>query len=167
MGLAEHREKAPKHVACMVITVSDTRTPENDTSGDLIKKLLSDRGHRIEGYLVVRDDSKAVKAAILKGLSKAGVQAIILNGGTGISKRDGTYEVVSGLLEKRLDGFGELFRYLSYQEIGSAAMMSRAIAGVCRGKAVISMPGSTSAVELAMKSLVLHELDHMIGEVSK
>ena len=167
MGLGEHREKAPKQVACMVITISDTRTPENDTSGALIKKLLADRGHRVEGYLIVQDDFKAVKAAILKGLSKAEVQAIILNGGTGISKRDGTYEVVGGLLEKRLDGFGELFRYLSYQEIGSAAMMSRAIAGICRGKAVISMPGSTSAVELAMTSLVLPELAHIVGEVSK
>lgn len=167
MGLAEHREKAPKQVTCMVITVSDTRTQEDDTSGALIKKLLADRGHRVEGYLIVKDDPKAVKAAILKGLSKAEVQAIILNGGTGISKRDETCEVVSGLLEKRLDGFGELFRYLSYQEIGSAAMMSRAIAGICRGKAIISMPGSTSAVELAMTSLVLPELAHMIGEVSK
>jgi molybdenum cofactor biosynthesis protein B len=151
----------------MVITVSDTRTQENDTSGALIKKLLSDRGHRIEGCLVVRDDSKAVKAAILKGLSKVEVQAVILNGGTGISKRDGTYEVVSGLLEKKLDGFGELFRYLSHQEIGSAAMMSRAIAGICRGKVVISMPGSTAAVELAMTSLVLPELGHIVGEISK
>lgn len=158
---------APKQVACMVITVSDTRTQENDTSGALIKKLLSDRGHRIEGYLIVRDNSKAVKAAILKGLSNAEVQAVILNGGTGISKRDGTYEVVGGLLEKKLDGFGELFRYLSYQEIGSAAMMSRAVAGVCRGKVVISMPGSTSAVELAMTSLVLPELGHIVGEISK
>jgi len=167
MGLAEHRQKAPKQVACMVITVSDTRTTEDDTSGALIKKLLSDRGHRIESYLVVRDDSKAVKAAILKGLSKSDIQAVILNGGTGISKRDGTYEVVSDLLDKKLDGFGELFRYLSHQEIGSAAMMSRAIAGVCRGKVVISMPGSISAVELAMKSLVLPELGHIIGEISK
>jgi len=167
MGLAEHREKAPKQVVCVVITVSDTRTQENDTSGILIKKLLADRGHRVESDLIIQDDPKAVKAAILKGLSKAEVQAIILNGGTGISKRDGTYEVVSGLLEKKLDGFGELFRYLSHQEIGSAAMMSRAIAGVCRGKVVISMPGSISAVELAMTSLVLPELAHMVGEVSK
>src|SRR5262245_18262244 len=122
MGLAEHREKAPKKVACMVITVSDTRTPENDASGALIKKLLEDRGHRVEGYVIVRDDSKAGKAAVLKALSKAGVQAIILNGGTGISKRDGTHEVVSGLLDKKLDGFGELFRYLTHQKIGSAAL---------------------------------------------
>lgn len=167
MGLAEHLEEAPKQVTCVVITVSDTRIQENDTSGALIKKLLADRGHCVESHLIVKDDPKAVKAAILKGLSKAEVQAIILNGGTGISKRDGTYEVVSGLLEKKLDGFGELFRYLSYQEIGSAAIMSRAIAGVCRGKAVISMPGSTSAVEVAMTSLVLPELAHMVGEISK
>jgi molybdenum cofactor biosynthesis protein B len=167
MGLAEHREKAPKQVACMVITVSDTRAKESDASGALIRKLLADRGHRIEGYLIVRDDSKAVKAAILKGLSKAEIQAVILNGGTGISKRDGTYEVVSDLIEKKLDGFGELFRYLSHREIGSAAIMSRALAGICRGKVVISMPGSTAAVELAMTSLVLPELGHIVGEISK
>jgi molybdenum cofactor biosynthesis protein B len=167
MGLEEHREKAPRRVVCMVITVSDTRTPENDASGALIQKLLAGRGHRVEAYLVVRDDFKAIKAAVLKGLSNAEVQAVILNGGTGLSKRDGTYEVVNGLLEKKLNGFGELFRYLSYQKIGSAAMMSRAIAGVGRGKIVISIPGSTPAVDLAMNHLILPELGHMVGEISK
>jgi molybdenum cofactor biosynthesis protein B len=167
MGLAEHREKAPKQVACRVITVSDTRTPEDDASGALIKKLLADHGHHVEGYLIVKDEPKAVKEAILKGLAATEVDALLLNGGTGIAKRDGTYEVISGLLEKKLDGFGELFRSLSYQKIGSAAMMSRAVAGVCRGKVLLSMPGSGSAVELAMTSLVLPELGHLVGEVKK
>ena len=166
MGLAEHREKAPKQVTCRVITVSDTRTQENDASGALTKKLLADCGHHVEGCQIVKDDPKAIKAAILKGLTNPQVQAIILNGGTGIAKQDGTYETVSRLIEKKLDGFGELFRYLSYQKIGSAAMMSRAVAGVCRGKMILSMPGSTSAVELAMTSLVLPELGHMIGEMT-
>ncbi len=149
------------------MTVSDTRTPETDTSGALIRKLLSDQGHRIAASHRVKDDPAEVRKLLNAVLQNPDVQVVILNGGTGISKRDSTYEAVAGLLEKRLDGFGELFRTLSYQEIGSAAMMSRAVAGIDRGRIVISIPGSEAAVRLAMEKLILPELGHLVHEVNR
>lgn len=149
------------------MTVSDTRTRETDTSGALIRKLLEDRGHRIVALHRVKDEPAEVRNLLDAVTQNPDVQAVILNGGTGISKRDSTYEAVVGLLEKRLDGFGELFRYLSYQEIGSAAMMSRAVAGTYRGRIVISVPGSEAAVRLAMEKLILPELGHLVREANR
>lgn len=171
---------------CAVITVSDTRTEETDGSGRHIREALAADGHEVVMYRIVKDDAGQIRAAIEEaagfGESKAGVgdgegagagagepriRAILLNGGTGIGSRDGTYEVVAGMIEKRLDGFGEIFRMLSYEEVGAAAMLSRALAGSYRGTIVISMPGSTGAVRLAMDRLILPELGHLVREVSR
>jgi molybdenum cofactor biosynthesis protein B len=151
----------------VVITCSDTRTPETDGSGKLIMHLLKEHGHAIAGYHVIKDEPAQVRRLIEDAARDEVVQAILINGGTGISRRDSTFEAVDGLLEKRLDGFGELFRYLSYKDIGSSAIMSRASAGVYRGRIVISTPGSEAAVRLAMKKLILPELGHMIQQLSK
>ncbi|HUK57306.1 MAG TPA: MogA/MoaB family molybdenum cofactor biosynthesis protein [Nitrospiria bacterium] len=167
MGHDEHKARAPSVVSCAVVTVSDTRTSETDTGGALIRKLLADRGHRVASSHWVKDDPAEVQKLLAVLANRPEVQAVILSGGTGISKRDGTYEAVAGLLEKRLDGFGELFRSLSYHEIGSAAMMSRAVAGTYRGRVLISIPGSEAAVRLAMEKLILPELGHLIREVNR
>ena len=163
MSVHEHKEKAARVVDCFVVTVSDTRDEATDQSGQLIKALLAEKGHRLGGYRMVKDEPAEIESLLGELLSRADLHAIIFNGGTGISPRDVTYEVVARFLEKRLDGFGELFRFLSYQDIGSAAIMSRAVAGVARGKILISLPGSRGAVELAMRQLVLPELGHMVS----
>ena len=163
----EHRAAAPASVACAVITVSDTRTEDTDTSGRAIADLLVRGGHRVAGRALVRDEPTQVEAAIGRFTADPDVQVIILTGGTGISQRDGTYETVSRLMEKRLDGFGELFRMLSYQEIGPAAMLSRACAGSMRGRIVVALPGSENAVRLAMTKLLLPELGHLVREVGR
>ncbi len=151
----------------MVITCSDTRTPETDTSGALIMNTLREQGHMIAAYHVVKDEPSAIRKLIKQGAKNRQVQAIIVNGGTGISRRDSTFEAIDALLEKRLAGFGEIFRYLSYQDIGSAAIMSRATAGLYKGTIVISIPGSEKAALLAMDKLILNELGHMVREMSK
>jgi len=151
----------------MVITCSDTRTPENDTSGALIMSCLKGRGHTVVSYHLVKDDPSIIRKLIKQGGKDRHVQAIIVNGGTGISRRDSTFEAIDGLLEKRLDGFGEIFRALSYQDIGSAAIMSRATAGLYKGTIVITIPGSEKAVLLAMDKLILNELGHMAREMTK
>lgn len=163
----EHKAAAPRSVPCMVITCSDTRTPENDTSGALIMRSLKGRGHTVVSYHLVKDDPSIIRKLIKQGAKDRHVQAIIVNGGTGISRRDSTFEAIDGLLEKRLDGFGEIFRYLSYQDIGSAAIMSRATAGLYKCTIVISIPGSEKAVLLAMDKLILDELGHMAREMTK
>ncbi len=167
MGHKEHKEKSIKDVNCMVITVSDTRSKEDDLSGQIIIKMLKDNLHTVSLYRIVKDNPNEIEEAIEVGCSKNEVQAIILNGGTGISKRDSTYEVVDGLLEKRLDGFGEIFRYLSYQEIGPSAVMSRAVAGTYKGRIVFSIPGSEGAVRLAMEKIILREMGHMVWEINR
>ena len=151
----------------MVITCSDTRTPETDTSGQLIRKLLEERNHTVVGYHLVKDDPAQIQLWITRGTANESVQAIVINGGTGISRRDSTFEAVDEMLEKRLDGFGEIFRFLSYQEIGSPAIMSRATAGIINGCVVFSIPGSENAVRLAMEKLILPELGHLVKELSK
>ncbi|MGH7772704.1 MAG: MogA/MoaB family molybdenum cofactor biosynthesis protein [Candidatus Binatia bacterium] len=165
MSVVEHKEKAKKSLGCFVVTVSDTRDEKTDQSGQLIKTLLAEEGQRLVGYRIVKDEPLQIEALLHDTLIKDGVDAIIVNGGTGISPRDGTYEVVNRLLEKRLDGFGEIFRFLSYQDIGSAAIMSRAVAGSAKGKVLISLPGSKGAVDLAMRRLVLPELSHMVSQL--
>lgn len=164
----QHQAKGPEHIGCLVITCSDTRTPETDTSGQLIRERLTAHGHRILSYHVVRDEPSEVRRLLLQECeTREGLQAVIINGGTGLSRRDSTFEAVSGLFEKRLDGFGELFRYLSYQEIGSSAMLSRASAGLYRGVVVFSIPGSRGAARLALDQLILPELRHIVGEIHK
>ena len=165
MSVHQHKEKAKKSVGCFVLTVSDSRDETTDHSGQLIKTLLAEHGHKLLGYRITKDEPDKIRNLLQDALVRKEIEAVILNGGTGISPRDGTYEVVSRLLEKKLDGFGEIFRFLSYQEIGSAAIMSRALAGVAGGKILISLPGSKAAVELAMRRLVLPELGHMISQL--
>ena len=167
MGELEHKSQAPASVACCVLTVSDTRTAETDTSGRAIRALLESAGHTITSHAIVRDEPQAVSTRVRDWLTEAGTQVIITTGGTGITSRDGTYEAVDGLLDKRLDGFGELFRMLSFEEIGPAAMMSRAAAGTAKGKAVFVLPGSESAVRLAMTRLILPELGHVVQQLRK
>lgn len=151
----------------MVITCSDTRTPDTDTSGRLIQKLLKEQGHIVAAYHLVKDEPSKIKAKIKAALANKKIQAIIINGGTGISKRDSTFEAVDAILEKRLVGFGEIFRYLTYQEIGSPAIMSRATAGIIKGRVLFSTPGSENAVRLAMEKLILPELGHLVKELTK
>jgi molybdenum cofactor biosynthesis protein B len=167
MSHLDHKAGAPASVRCYVITVSDTRTEETDASGRAIVDLLTFAGHRIVGRRIVTDDQHLVRGAIEQQLENADVQAIITTGGTGITSRDGTYEVVAQLLQKRIDGFGELFRMLSYEEIGAAAMLSRACAGLAAGRVVVSLPGSEAAVRLALARLLIPELGHMVREASR
>jgi molybdenum cofactor biosynthesis protein B len=149
------------------LTVSDTRTPNTDTSGLAIRDLLAAAGHEVVGQAIVRDEPDQVRAAIKEQLADERVQVVITTGGTGISSRDGTYEVIDKLLEKRLDGFGELFRMLSFQEIGAAAMMSRATAGTVQRRAIFVLPGSENAVRLATSRLIIPELAHVVQQLSK
>jgi molybdenum cofactor biosynthesis protein B len=151
----------------MVITCSDTRGPETDTSGAHIMQSLKAAGHSVASYHLIKDEPSLIRKLIKQGAKQPAVQAVIINGGTGISSRDSTFEAVNALLEKRLDGFGELFRYLSFKEIGSAAMMSRATAGLYKDTVVISIPGSESAVRLAMDKLILNELGHLVQQMTK
>jgi molybdenum cofactor biosynthesis protein B len=163
----EHKAQAPRSVRCFVITVSDTRTEETDTSGRAIADLLANAGHIVAGRAIVKDEPALVRSLMERQLARGDVQVIITTGGTGISSRDSTYEAVQALLEKRLDGFGELFRMLSFEQVGAAAMLSRAIAGLAAGKIVVSLPGSEAAVKLALERLLLPELGHLIQQASK
>lgn len=165
MSVHEHKERAKKSIRCFVITVSDTRDESTDASGQAIKKYLNDEGHQSAGYRIVKDEPAEIEAVLEHSLGSDDVEAVIVNGGTGIAPRDGTYEVVSRFLEKKLDGFGEIFRYLSYLDIGSAAVMSRAAAGTARGKILISLPGSKGAVTLAMEKIILPEIRHMVSQL--
>lgn len=168
MSTQEHKEEAPKTVKCKVITVSDTRNQETDKSGRLMMDILEKAGHIIVDYVIVKDEEIPIRAEILKGCNREDIDVILTNGGTGIAKRDVTIETVQSLLEKEIVGFGEIFRMLSYQEdIGSAAILSRAIAGVVKNKAVFSTPGSTGAVKLAMNKLILPEIGHVVREIVK
>jgi molybdopterin adenylyltransferase len=159
-----HKKDAPASVRCYVLTISDTRTEANDSSGDAIVELLSAAGHHLAGRRIVKDDPAALRGALR---SKTEADAIITTGGTGITIRDSTYDAISAMLDKQLDGFGELFRMLSYAEIGSAAIMSRACAGTLGRTAVFSLPGSEHAVRLAMTKLILPELGHVVRELRR
>jgi molybdenum cofactor biosynthesis protein B len=167
MSAPEHRRLAPARVTCAVITVSDTRTAETDTGGAAIVALLEGSGHAVISRAIVPDDEARIGGAIDAALAREEVQAVITTGGTGISTRDGTFEVVEARLEKRLDGFGELFRMLSYEQVGAAAMLSRACAGLVAGRILIALPGSEAAVRLAMEKLVLPELGHLVREATR
>ncbi len=163
----EHKDHGPQDIGCMVITCSDTRTPETDTSGQLIQQLLDQRRHRLAAYHLIKDEPTEIQQLLKDAAGNKAVEVVLINGGTGISRRDATFEAVDALIEKRLDGFGEIFRYLSYKEIGSPAMLSRATAGLYKGKVIFSIPGSRGAVQLAMEELILPEIGHIVGEMRK
>jgi molybdenum cofactor biosynthesis protein B len=167
VSVAQHKSQAPDSVGCYVLTVSDTRTAATDSSGRAIRELLTGAGHAVLGGAIVHDEPMEVTAAIRKQLARAAVRAIITTGGTGITSRDGTFEAVDTLLDKRLPGFGELFRMLSFPEIGAAAMLSRAAAGTIGRTAVFVLPGSENAVRLAMTRLVLPELGHVVQQLNR
>ena len=167
MSSLEHKALAPTSIACFVLTVSDTRTEATDTGGRAIRELLETSGHTVSGHAIVSDEPAQVTLVLEDRLSDPATQVIITTGGTGISARDTTFEAVTALLEKRLDGFGELFRMISFNEIGSAAMMSRATAGTVGRKAIFVLPGSPAAVRLAMEKLIVPELGHIVQQLSK
>ncbi|QED48930.1 MogA/MoaB family molybdenum cofactor biosynthesis protein [Cytobacillus dafuensis] len=168
MSTTEHKKEAPKQVNCKVITISDTRDKETDKSGKLMIDLLLEKGHIIRDYVIVKDEADQLRAEVLKGCKDPEIDVVLTNGGTGIALRDITIETVKDLFDKEISGFGELFRMLSYQEdIGSAAILSRAAAGVVNNKAVFSTPGSSGAVRLAMNKLILPELGHVVRELKK
>ncbi|WP_062514026.1 molybdenum cofactor biosynthesis protein B [Halobacillus sp. KGW1] len=168
MAVHDHRRKTEESIRCLVLTVSDTRDERTDKSGKLIMKGLEEAGHVTSDYGIVKDEKGAIASWIHKGVEEASVDVILLNGGTGIAGRDVTVEVVDGLLDKGMPGFGEIFRMLSFtDDIGSAAILSRATAGVIKRTAVFAMPGSTGAVKLAMERLILPELNHVVNELKK
>ncbi|WP_256760752.1 molybdenum cofactor biosynthesis protein B [Cohnella sp. WQ 127256] len=164
----QHRREAPKSVSCAIITVSDTRTPETDKSGQLIRQLLEECNHSVAEYAIVEDDYECIGKLLREAAENPRVEVVLLNGGTGIAGRDTTFEAVRDQLHKEMPGFGEIFRYLSFTEdIGSAAILSRAIAGTIGTTAIFSMPGSTGAVKLAMTRLIVPEIGHVMRELYK
>ena len=166
-SVEKHREASPEKIRVAVLTVSDTRTPETDTGGNVIVELMQGAGHEISHREIVKDDASRIEVVLQELLADAGVDAVITTGGTGISARDTTYEVVSRRIDKKLDGFGELFRVLSYEEIGAAAMMSRAVAGASGSKFLACLPGSSNAVRLAVEKLLVPEISHLVFELRK
>jgi molybdopterin adenylyltransferase len=162
----EHKAHAPAHVSAFVVTCSDSRDAARDESGQALRGGLEAAGHTVCGYKVVKDEPEAIRAALAEAAG-AGARAVLFNGGTGIGRRDSTVETLRALFEKELPGFGELFRALSFQQIGSAAMMSRATAGTYQGMIVFLMPGSPQAVRLALEALILPELGHAVRELTR
>jgi molybdenum cofactor biosynthesis protein B len=167
MSSVEHRRSAPPSVTVHIVTVSDTRTLETDTSGRLIASLLEEGGHRVAGRTLLKDEPEDVRRIVAALVDDAAIDVVITTGGTGITARDSTFEAVDALLQKRLTGFGELFRMLSYQEIGAAAMLSRATAGLAGRTVILALPGSEPAVRLAMERLVVPELGHLVREARR
>jgi molybdopterin adenylyltransferase len=168
MSYAQHiKSSANTIVRCAVITLSDTRTAATDTSGKKIAELLTADSHPVVEQLLLKDEPALLQSALSKLLQREDIDAILTNGGTGISRRDQTIRIIEKTIETPLPGFGELFRQLSYQQIGSGAMLSRAVAGIAKGKFIFAMPGSTAAVELAMTKLILPEIRHLLHELRK
>ena len=167
MSHQEHRDKSPHSVSCAVITISDSRTEGDDDSGRLIKQRLCQSGHEILDYSILKNDADSIKKKIKELRGQERLRVIIASGGTGVSHRDITVETIGAMLEKKLDGFGELFRFLSYQEIGTASMMSRAFAGVVGDKVILCLPGSLGAATLAMDKVILPEIGHMVREATR
>lgn len=167
MSSTSHQESAKDlSLRCAIITCSDTRTRENDTSGAYIRSALEAAGHEIAAYEIVKDEPDQIRK-MLDAYASQDLDVVLLNGGTGISDRDTTYDVVARMLEKKMPGFGEIFRVLSYDDIGPAAMLSRAAGGVYGGMLVFSMPGSTGAVRLAMDKLIAPDLRHLVWEIRR
>ncbi len=163
----KHRESAPETVRVAILTISDTRTRETDTGGDIAEELLTDAGQEVVARRIVRDEVAGIRNNLIDLLARSDVDAVVTTGGTGISARDTTYEVVDRMIEKKLEGFGEIFRMLSYEEIGAAAIMSRALAGAVGAKFIASLPGSQGAVRLAVEKLLVPELAHIVFELRK
>ena len=166
-SVEKHREAAPDYVRIAILTISDTRTPETDTGGDVIEELMSEAGHKISSRSIVKDDAPRLRTTLVDLLARSDVDAIITTGGTGIAARDTTYEVVDRMVEKKLDGFGEIFRMLSYEEVGAAAVLSRAVAGAVGAKFIASLPGSRNGVRLAVEKLLVPEISHIVFELKK
>jgi molybdenum cofactor biosynthesis protein B len=167
MSVSEHRALSPSHVSCFVLSMSDTRTAAQDTSAQAIVDLLEAAGHTVVGRTLLKDEPAEVTALVRGEIARCRARVIITTGGTGIARRDSTYEALVGLFDKTIVGFGELFRMLSFQEIGPAAMLTRATAGVAGGCAIFVLPGSEHAVRLAMTRLILPELGHIARELTK
>jgi molybdenum cofactor biosynthesis protein B len=162
-----HKNAEIKSVNCAVITISDTRTFDTDISGKIAQEMLLNAHHKVTHYDIIKDEPEQIKSLLINLASHQQLNCIIFTGGTGISSRDNTYDIISQMLEKTLSGFGEIFRYLSYQEIGSRSIASRATAGLYNGKIVFSLPGSTNAVKLGLEKLIIPELTHLITEINK
>jgi len=163
----DHKEKAPREVSCFVLTVSDTRTSDTDRSGSLIRELLEGAGHRVTGSDIVPDDAAQIRTGVRVAVKRLDTEVVLVTGGTGISRRDRTVDTIRKMIERELDGFGELFRMLSYRDIGASAMLSRAVAGAIGEKMIFVLPGSPDAVKLALNELILPELGHMVRELTK
>ncbi|MBD2665900.1 molybdopterin biosynthesis protein [Richelia sinica FACHB-800] len=166
MSKQPHPDSSAIKISCAVMTVSDTRNTETDKSGHLIQELLVAANHLVAAYKILPDEPSQIKAEIEFLAQNANIDAVIVNGGTGIAPRDTTYDAIEQLLDKTLPGFGELFRFLSYQEIGSRAIASRAVAGTYKNKLIFSLPGSSNAVRLGMEKLILPELVHLVNQVT-
>jgi molybdopterin adenylyltransferase len=167
MSHHDHKEQSPKSVSCAVIIISDSRTEATDESGRFLKERLAQAGHRVHSYALLKNDHRSIEETVHGLLGQPDLQVIITSGGTGASHRDVTIETLGPLLEKKLDGFGELFRFLTFQEIGTTSVMSRATAGVANGKILISLPGSLAAVTLALEKIILPEIGHMVREATR
>ena len=167
MGYQEHKQKSPKSVSCTVLTISDTRTEQDDESGRLIRQTLSENGHRVISHCILKNEADSIKGKIHELLKEEELQVIIATGGTGVSHKDITTDTIAPILEKKLNGFGELFRFLTYNDIGTASIMSRAIAGVIEGKVIFCLPGSPEAINLAMDKIILPEIGHLVREATR
>jgi len=167
MSVEQHRRAAPALLGFALITVSDTRTPGDDVSGRTLAEMARAAGHRVEDSVLVPDEVPAIRGAVEEALAREGVDVVVLTGGTGFSPRDVTLEAVGPLLERPVEGFGELFRMLSYEQVGSAAMLSRAAAGLVGSRAIFLLPGSPKAVSLAMEKLILPEAGHLLGQARR
>jgi molybdopterin adenylyltransferase len=167
MGYHEHKKLDNKNIGCAVLVTSDSRTEETDESGKLIKQRLLDKGHQVVYYCILKNDATMLKHKINELVKQDAVQVIITSGGTGLSHKDVTIDTIQPMLEKKLDGFGELFRQLTYQELGTASIMSRAAAGVINGKIIICFPGSLGAATLAMDKIILSEIGHLVREATR
>jgi molybdenum cofactor biosynthesis protein B len=163
----EHRRDQRAEAVCALLVTSDVRGPETDETGKVAIRVLEEAGHTVAAHVIVGNDAAKIRDAVQGFLDDDRVQVIITSGGTGISRKDGTVDAVIPILEKRMEGFGELFRRLSHEEVGSAAMMSRATAGVARGKLVFCLPGSRGAMELGLKEIILPSLGHMLWELNR
>ncbi len=167
MGYDEHKQLSPESISCAVIIISDSRTEADDESGKFIMQALKQDGHRVASYCILKNDADAIYQTLDEFLYENSLQVIITSGGTGISRRDITIETILPALDKKMDGFGELFRYLTYKDIKTGSIMSRAMAGVSQGKVVICLPGSLGAVSLAMQQIILPEIGHMVREATR
>ena len=167
MGYQEHKHEAAKSVNCAVVTISDTRTEQTDESGKLIMQALKRNGHQVVSHCILKNDADSIRKKLDELLAQKRLQVIITCGGTGVSHLDITVETISPVLEKKLDGFGELFRFLTYHEIGTGSIMSRAMAGVARGKVILCLPGSVGATSLVMEQIILPEIGHLVKEATR